>query len=244
VENGWGGGGPDFVVMRLDINLATHRYEDAHQFWVRWGTGLGVLAIATLALLILTISSWYDARIDHKKIADLRAQIAERDKERFEAEAMLNRPQNRAMRDKSQYLNELIARKAFSWTRAFEDMERVMPPRLHLVSLQPQLNDDNQLAIKMVVAGDSAEHAIELVKRMEESQHFRETRIDTQNAAQGGAAAGGDAVQFGINALYVSAQDSHTQAVASPAKPASLPKSGLRILKPGSGTKVDARSQR
>ena len=212
--------------MRLDVNLATHRYEDAREFWIRWGTGVGMLAIGTLALVIVTFTSWWDARVDHKKISDLQAQIGERDKERAVAEAMLNDPRNRSTRDRSQYLNELIARKAFSWTRAFEDMERVMPDRLHLVSLQPQLNDDNQLVIKMVVAGDSAEHAIELVKRMEESQHFRETRIDTQSAAQGGAGGGGDAVQFTIDALYVSTWDApaKVEPAATPSKPAVRPK--------------------
>ena len=225
--------------MRLDINLATHRYEDARLFWFRWGTGLGVLAIATLALLVLTFTSWWDARVDHKKIADLQAQIAERDKERASAEALLNEPKNRSMRDKSQYLNELIARKAFSWTRAFEDMERVMPPRLHLVSLQPQLNDDNQLVIKMIVAGDSADHAIELVRRMEESQHFRETRIDTQSAAQGGSAAGGDAVQFVIDAMYVSTQDARIK----PATEAAKPDAPKKPVKPGSRPKPDARTK-
>lgn len=187
--------------MRLDINLATRPYEDAGQFWTRWGIGLAVLGVVTLALLAFTISGWYNARQDRMKIANLRAQIADLDRERATAEALLNRPENRAMRDRSQYLNELIARKAFSWTKAIEGLEKVMPPKLHLVSIEPQLNEDNQLAIKMVVAGDSSERAIELVKRMEESKHFRETRIErqTQMTQQGG----GDSVQFDIGALYV-----------------------------------------
>lgn len=189
--------------MRLDINLATHAYEDARQFWFRWGTGVAVLGMVTLALSVMTVSGWYNARQDRQKLTELRTQIAERDRERASAEALLNRPENRAMRDKSQYLNELIARKAFSWTKAVEGLEKVMPPRLHLVSIQPQLNEDNQLSIKMVVAGDSAERAIELVRRMEESKHFRETRIETQaHAVQGG-----DTVQFGIGALYVPSRE-------------------------------------
>ncbi len=189
--------------MRLDINLATHRYEDAGQFWLRWSAGLGILAIATLALVAITISGLYDARIDHKKIAELQAKIAERDHERASAEAMLNRSENRSMRDKSQYLNELIARKAFSWTKAFEDLEKGMPPRLHVVSIAPELNEDNQLAIKMVVAGDSSERAIELARRMEGSQHFRDTRIESQTTNTQGQAKEGDVVQTTINALYV-----------------------------------------
>lgn len=189
--------------MRLDINLATHIYEDARRFWLRWGTGVALLGIVTLGLLGLTISGWLNARLDHQKMNGLRAQIAERDRERMAAEALLNRPENRAMRERSQYLNELIARKEFSWTQAIEGLEKVMPPRVHLVSIQPQLNEDNQLTIKMVVAGDSTERAIELVKRMEESRHFRETRIEQQTQM---SQSGPDSVQTQIGALYVPEQ--------------------------------------
>jgi type IV pilus assembly protein PilN len=186
--------------MHLDINLATRRYEDARQFWILWGTALGALGILTLFLLATTVSGWYDARLDHRKISELRQKIAERDQERADAEALLGRPENRTIRDKSQYLNELIARKTFSWTQAIEGLERVMPPRVHLVSIQPELNEDNQLSIKMVVAGDSTERAIELVKRMEESKHFRETRIESQTHM---SQPGSDNVQTEIGALYV-----------------------------------------
>lgn len=186
--------------MRLDINLATHAYEDSRQFWLRWGTGLGILGILTVGLLITAITGWYNARVDRKKINDLRAQIAEREQEQSTAQAMLNRPENRAMREKSQYLNDLIVRKAFSWTQAIETLERLMPPKIHLVSIAPELNEDNQLAIKMVVAGDSAERAFELVRRMEGSKHFRETRIDSQtNMVQTGS----EGVQVSILALYI-----------------------------------------
>jgi Tfp pilus assembly protein PilN len=190
--------------MRLDINLATHAYEDSRQFWLRWGTGVGVLGVLTLGLVIAAITGWYDARLDRKKISDLRAQIAEREQEQATAEALLGRPENRAMREKSQYLNDLIARKAFSWTQAFETLERLMPPKIHLVSIAPELNDENQLAIKMIVAGESSERAFELVKRMEGSKHFRDTRIEgSQQSVQPGS----EGVQVSIIALYVPTLD-------------------------------------
>jgi type IV pilus assembly protein PilN len=188
--------------MRLDINLATNVYEDSRQFWIRWGIALGLLSIVTLGLLAMAITGYWEARKDRSQISELESKIAERDKERADAEALLNRPENRVIRDKSQYLNDLIARKAFSWTKAFEDLERVMPPKIHLVSIQPELNDDNQLVIKMAVAGESTERALELVKHMEDSKHFRDTRIETVGSAatqQGGT----DTVELRINALYV-----------------------------------------
>jgi hypothetical protein len=190
--------------MRLDINLATHAYEDSRQFWMRWGTGVAILGLVTLALLFVSIAGWYEARVDRKKISDLKAQIAQREQEQATAQALLNRPENRIMREKSQYLNDLIVRKAFSWTQAIETLERLMPAKIHLVSIAPELNEDNQLAIKMVVAGDSSERAFELVRRMEGSKHFRETRIEgTQEMSQPGA----DGVQVNILAVYVPTLD-------------------------------------
>ena len=121
--------------MRLDINLASQPYEDARQFWMRWGTGLAMAIVLTLALLAITISGWFTARRDHANIAQLKAEIAQRDQTRQKAESYLNQPENRATRDQSQFLNELIERKAFSWTRVLEDLEKVMPARVHLVAI-------------------------------------------------------------------------------------------------------------
>lgn len=186
--------------MRIDINLASQPYEDARQFWLRWGTALAAVAVLTLVLLALTVTGWLNARRDRAKIAELRTRIAQRDQTRQEAEDFLNRPENRATRDESQLINELIEHKAFSWTRVLEDLEKVMPPRVHLVSIHPELDEDNQLALKMVVAGDSRERGIELERRMEDSRHFARTRISDERYQQ---TTTGDNAQMDIVAIYV-----------------------------------------
>src|ERR1700683_4731465 len=187
--------------MRLDINLASQPYEDAQQFWMRWGTALAVTAIVTLALLAATVTGCFDSRRDHAKIAQLNAEIAQRDRTRQQAQDFLNRPANRTTRDQSQFLNELIERKSFSWTRVLEDLEKVMPARVHLVSIHPELDDDNQLALKMVVAGDSRERAIELARRMEDSRRFAQTYIEGEHYET--TTGSSDTVRFNINAIYI-----------------------------------------
>jgi type IV pilus assembly protein PilN len=186
--------------MRLDINLASQPYEDARQFWLRWGTGLGAVAILTLALITITITQWFDARRDHAEITKYRTDIAQRDRTRQQAEAFLNQPENRATRDQSQFLNALIERKSLSWTYVLEDLEKVMPSRVHLVSIHPELDEENQLTLKMVVAGDSRDKALELARRMEDSRHFSQTYIETEHSAPPGT---GDTVQFNINGIYI-----------------------------------------
>jgi type IV pilus assembly protein PilN len=186
--------------MRLDINLASQPYEDAPRFWLRWGTGLGLAGILTLVLVTLTITGWFNARRDHKEISELRQQIAQRDRVRQQAEAFLNRPENRTTRDESQFLNELIERKSLSWTYVLEDLEKVMPARVHLVSIHPELDDENQLTLKMVIAGDSRDKALELERRMEDSRRFSQTYIESEGLAAPGS---GDSVQFNIAGIYV-----------------------------------------
>jgi hypothetical protein len=96
--------------MRLDINLATRPYEDAREFWGRWGLGVGLLGILTLVLLAVAVRGWTHAGRDRHNIAQLQQLIAERDQERKQDQAVLDLAVNRSTRDQSQFLNGLIQR--------------------------------------------------------------------------------------------------------------------------------------
>jgi type IV pilus assembly protein PilN len=186
--------------MHIDINLASRPYEDARQFWTRWGTALGVLGLLTLVLLVLDITGFVASHHDRVVMAQTRALIADRDRTRAEADRVLNLPANRTTRDQSRYLNELIERKAFSWTRVLENLEKVMPPRVHLVSISPELDENNELALKMTVAGDSRDRAVELERRMEESRRFVQTAITAERHVESQT---GDTEQIEMAAIYV-----------------------------------------
>jgi type IV pilus assembly protein PilN len=204
--------------MRIDINLASQPYEDARRFWMRWGTALAVIGVLTLVLVTTTVTGWMGARHDHKVMAQQRAMIADCDKKRATAERTLSLPENRTTRDESQILNQLIERKAFSWTLVLENLERVMPTRIHLVAINPELDEDNQLALKMSVAGDSRDRAIELMRRMEESHRFAQTNVVSEHYLQ--STTNGDTEQIEIAALYIPPQNTGPEAQKVEEKPA------------------------
>jgi type IV pilus assembly protein PilN len=185
--------------MRLDLNLATRPYEDAGVFWTRWGAAMAGLALLTLALVGWTVHSWLDAGRDRQAIAQLESQIQERDTERAKAQAYLEMAANRSTRDQSQFLNALIQRKAFSWTRVFEDLERVMPSQLHVVSLRPEINEQGQVVVELKVVGTTRAAVVELVQRMETSKHFQTSQlVDEHQAGENGSAVLGT-----VAAVYV-----------------------------------------
>jgi len=187
--------------MRLNINLATRPYEDARQFWQQWGGGVTALGLLTVILLYVVLFQWLEAREASRLIRQGQEQIAALDNQKAADQALLNRPENRSTRDRSQFLNDLFQRKSFSWTQVFEELERVMPPRLHVVSIKPEMTPENQLQLSLSVAGESRERALDLVRRMEGSRHFQQTQIRSETQYSGGNP--GDNVQFDIRALYV-----------------------------------------
>lgn len=198
--------------MRIDINLATQRYEDSRQFWGYWGTGLIVLALVTALLVFLAVTGFVRAGHDRAQIETLKNKIAAYDHEKTQAEAVLNEPQNRILRDQSRFLNSLFQKKAFSWTKVFEDLERVMPAHLHVISINPGTTADNNVELRLQVGGESNEQGLDLVRKMESSNHFRQTRIENIRVAeqQGGGGNANDRVQFEIDALYTPSSETNS----------------------------------
>jgi Tfp pilus assembly protein PilN len=186
--------------MRIEINLAAQPYEDVQRFLTTWGLVVGAVGLLTLGLLGYAVQGWARSGTVRGEMAQLRTQIAALESERRAAEAMAGQSQNRQTRDQSRFVNGLIARKAFSWTKALATLEKIVPARVQVVSIRPELNSQQQLEIRLVVAAGSREHALELVRRLEESERFRNAQVSTESTeTQGGATD----VEFEIVALYV-----------------------------------------
>jgi Tfp pilus assembly protein PilN len=185
--------------MRININLATEPYEDARRFYLKWSLLLLLLALITAGLVSYAAKTYMASRAIASQVDQERARIAELDRERAQAEAILNRQENRDVRDKSRFLNALIVRKAFSWTQVFSDLERMVPPRVRIVSIHPGINANNQLEIHIEAVGDSRDKALDLVRRMEESPTFREPQVRVERPAETGSAG----VNFSIVAQYI-----------------------------------------
>lgn len=198
--------------MRTKINLATQPYEDAREYLERWGSLLGLLLLVTIALVWFTFHAVRQSSDMNRQLSQMRNDIATLDSDKVRAERTLALPQNKGTVDKSEYLNTIFARKAFSWTTVFSDMEKLMPPGLRVLSIAPTLDDQNQLQVHIVVGGESRERANELVRNLEKTPRFRDValRSDTMDVntlpGQSNASSTGlehDPIRFDIEAHYL-----------------------------------------
>ena len=163
------------------------------------------MAVLTGALVFGAVTGWRNAHGLSSKIAAEQANLDKLNRQEQEDIVILNKPENRDVRDKSRVLNGLIRSKEFSWTLIFSDLERLMPTRLHVLSITPQLDVNNDIEVHMVVAGDSREKAIELIQNMEKSREFRHAQVvaETEVRREQAGTQAGDTVQFEIIAQYV-----------------------------------------
>jgi type IV pilus assembly protein PilN len=218
--------------VRLNINLASKPYLDIRRILLRWGGLVLLLAACTAGLGWKAYTNWRHASDVNARIAVLNGEIAALDRQHAEAMALLQAPQNAPVINTSKFLNGLIARKSFSWTHVFMQLEQIMPPRLHVVSISPELQQaTNTVEVHLTVAGTSRDAAVDLVKRLEQSPSFREARIVEERAIQPqemnssvgrgmnravNSGTSDDTVQFHLMAVYI--PQSGTAKIAQAAK--------------------------
>ncbi|MGC2695423.1 MAG: hypothetical protein WA738_06490 [Candidatus Angelobacter sp.] len=170
--------------MRLNINLASQKYEAVRQFYFRWGMTIGLTAAIALVLIVLAWSNYSSSSKANARIRDLQQQIASLEKQRAEAEAISNRPENHDVNAQKNYWNKQIARRAFSWTQLFNDLQRIMPARAYVNSVHPEITTDNRLKLTLGIIGDKHENALELVKKMEKSERFRGPKFSDESTVK------------------------------------------------------------
>ncbi|HEX7289064.1 MAG TPA: PilN domain-containing protein [Candidatus Angelobacter sp.] len=166
--------------MRLNINLASVKYEDVRRFYLRWGTALVVASLLTIVLAVLAAYNQSRSSQTNREIRELQQKISELEKKRAEAEAFENSPENRDVTEQKNFWNAQIAKRSLSWTQLFNDLQKIMPGRAYVISVAPELTQDNRLKLKLMIGAEQYANAIDLVKRMETSPRFRQPQITSE----------------------------------------------------------------
>ncbi len=166
--------------MRIPVNLAREPFRRDRPMLI--GSALAALALlGTLGFLISMIVTEnrqsQDARL---ALARVNTQLANVQREQAKLDASMRLPGNEIVLDRSVFINELIKRKAISWTRIFADLEKVLPPNVRILAVRPALNAKDQVFLDLTVAADAPEPLIAFVIQLEGSDVFGETALSTQ----------------------------------------------------------------
>lgn len=158
--------------MKVSINLASEPFQRTRPMLVA-SAAAAVLLTGLLGLLIsLSVMEKGQAAQSRQAIARLEARLRTLSAEQARLDAILRKPENAEVLDRSLFLNNMLYAKGISWTRLFDDLEKVMPHNVRLIQIRPQVNEQNQITLEMVVGAESSEPVIQMLARLERSPQF------------------------------------------------------------------------
>ncbi len=167
--------------MRITLNLATRPFVELRPLFARLRLAMGSLALLAVLLgiglhLLNASANKAQARMDA-----LKARTAAFEQERRSNDARMHQPQNMAVLERSQFLNEMFAKKSFSWTAVMMDLEKVLPAGVQVTSIDPTITPEGEVLIRLRVSGDR-DRAVQLVRNLETSQRFLAPRLSNEAA--------------------------------------------------------------
>jgi Tfp pilus assembly protein PilN len=95
------------------------------------------------------------------------------------------------------FLNELLKRKSFSWTKVFANLEQVMPDNVYLLNMHPFIDDKGMLGLNIIVRGRSFVDATEFVSILEDSGIFAQVTVAKEELKNPAGE-----VEFALSAYY------------------------------------------
>jgi type IV pilus assembly protein PilN len=171
--------------VKISINLATRPYADQGPALKRLRIGMAVLAVILAGLGYGWFHFHQQAMTVRAQQDDLDRQIAAIKREEAGYQTQMQQPANARVLTQAEFLNGLFDEKAFSWTAAMEDLERVMPAGVQVTAIQPERGKDGRLTLRLKVAG-LRESSVAMLRNMEHSRRFQSPRVAGESAENSG----------------------------------------------------------
>lgn len=158
--------------MKYPINLATQPSRKDRPILVASGAA-GLLLVAMLVVLVsLALADRRRSADTRRVIQRLDQQLARTTAEQSSLGALLQRPENAEVLERSLFLNSLLYWKGISWTKVFADLEKTLPPNVRIMNIRPQVVSEHQVYLEMMVGAESQLPVVDLLKRLGSSEAF------------------------------------------------------------------------
>jgi len=132
-----------------------------------------MLLVVTLGLLakLATQDSRQIADVQ-REVKNLHQQINDLNAEQAKLDAVVKKPENASVLERSVFINTLLRRKGISWNQIFTDLEKTIPYNVKIVRVHPTIDAQGRVMLDMVVAAASPAEVVELFSSLAKSPLF------------------------------------------------------------------------
>ena len=167
--------------MRIQLNLATRPFVELGPLYLRLRILIILLAVVAVPLWLLLATEKRKASEAHARLAAVEQKIQAIEAQKQAFQAQMREPKNASVLSQSQFLNQMFARKAFSWTAVMMDLENVLPSGVQVMNIDPVVSRDGKVTIRLRVSGPH-DRAVDLVRNLEHSHRFLAPRLARETA--------------------------------------------------------------
>lgn len=186
--------------MRIRLNLATKPVETHRKFIV------GSTLVGLVAAIVFLSLGWH-VYLARKADAEMRAksakileQVAELEQQRAALERFFALDENARLHDRAAFINSLIDARSFNWTLMFMDLEKVLPPGVRVISIEPK-QEKGHIEVKFMIGATSDDAKLKFLKALEDSNTFTHIELTTTTHPTSGP--GGDQIVVELTAEYL-----------------------------------------
>ena len=158
--------------MKIPINLATQPFRRDRPMIVA-AVLVGMLLVGTLAVLINLAQQDNRQLADiRREVAGLRKQVLSLDDQQNRLNAVIRKPENQSVLERSVFINTLLLRKGISWNQIFTDLEKTIPYNVKVVRILPSVDEQGRVTLDMTLASDEIAPIIAALKKFNENPLF------------------------------------------------------------------------
>ena len=158
--------------MKIPINLASNPFRRDRAMMVA-SLVVCMLLVVTLGLLakLATQDSRQIADVQ-REVKNLHQQINDLNAEQAKLDAVVKKPENASVLERSVFINTLLRRKGISWNQIFTDLEKTIPYNVKIVRVHPTIDAQGRVMLDMVVAAASPIEVVQMFHSLAESPLF------------------------------------------------------------------------
>ena len=187
--------------MKVRLNLATKALETHRRFLAASGA-IGVVAgIVFLALGWHVYSMRKADEAVRVRAEQIRQEMIGLEDQRRDLEHFFAQPENNKLHERSAFLNTLINEQSLNWTQMFMDLEKILPPGVRVLSIEPE-HEKGRVKMKLTVGAASDEAKLKFIHALEESHTFAKMALLNERVNQSGTP-GVDHMEVEISVIYL-----------------------------------------
>jgi Tfp pilus assembly protein PilN len=188
--------------MIVGLNLATKPLVSHRRFFV----GSALLGIFAGLLFLYLSWQFYTLRkadeVYRAKLGKIEQEMDRLEAQRADLDRFYARDENHNLQDRAKFVGTVIEARSFNWTKMFMDLEHTLPPGVHVLKIEPKLENGSAL-VKFVVAGSSQESKVRLLKAFEDSSSFTHVELTAEGLPkQSGSTNSTDVFLEEFSAIY------------------------------------------